>query len=131
MKLTNATMWESIQVLTKIQETGKLGYACARNLRKLMNECREYMEVRDKLLQKYGTSDGTGRYTFEKDQAAVFSKELTEFAAISHDVDVMQVDEETFYSGNLTSKDMFILSWMVVDKDSNEKEEPDVSKRDD
>lgn len=126
MNLTNASMWESIQVLTRTQETGRLGYACARNLRKLMTECREYMEVRDKLLQKYGTPDGTGRFTFEKDKAASFSKELTEFASISHDVDVMQVDEKTFYSGNLTSKDMFILSWMV-----EEKEEPDVSKRND
>ncbi len=52
MKMTNATMWESIQTLMGTQETGKLGYACARNLRKLMSECKEYMEVRDRLMME-------------------------------------------------------------------------------
>lgn len=125
MKLTNSVMWESIQVLSKTNETGKLGYACARNLRKLMGECREYMEVRDKLLQQYGTPDGTGRYSFEPEKAKEFSKALTEFASISHDVDVMQVDEETFCSGGLTTKDMFTLEWMVKEKEKNDVSECD------
>lgn len=125
MNLTNVEMWESIQVLTNTKETGKLGYACARNLRKLLDGCHEYMQIRDKLLAEYGTTSGNGQYTFEPDKAKAFSKELSEYAAISHDVDVMQVDEETFYSGSLTTKDMFTLHWMV-----KEEEVPDVSKCD-
>lgn len=129
MKLTNSVMWESIQVLSNTKETGKLGYACARNLRKLMGECREYMEIRDKLLAKYGTPDGTGRYTFEPEKAKEFSKEIIEYAAISHEVDVMQVDEETFCSGSLTTKEMFTLEWMVKE-DKTSEGGLDVSERD-
>lgn len=113
MELTNAQMWESIQVLSNARETGKLGYACARNLRKLMDGCHEYMQIRDKLLEKYGTDDGSGHYTFEDDKANLLAKELMEYAVISHEIDVMQIDEDTFCSGNLNSKEMFTLSWMV------------------
>ena len=113
MKLTNSTMWESIQVLSEAKETGKLGYACARNFRKLMEAAREYMTVRDKLLQKYGEPQDDGRYSFNSESAKNFTTELMEYAPIEHDVDVMTVPEDVFYSGNLTSKDMFALAWMV------------------
>lgn len=119
MKLSNSVMFESIQTLTTVKETGKLGYACARNLRRLLDACREYMEERDRLLKEYGTDQGGGQYTFEPANARDFSCKLQEFAVIEHEVDVMQVDEEVFCSGNLTTKEMFTLSWMV-------KEEADV-----
>ena len=59
---------ESIQVLTKVQEKGKLGYACARNLRKLMDAAKEYMEIRDQLLAEFGEDQGNGKYGFEPDK---------------------------------------------------------------
>ena len=114
MKLTNGNMWESIQILTKVNETGKLGYACARNLRKLIDANKEYMEVRDKLLAKYGKPEEQGRYSFEPEQAQKFMEELQEYSNIEHDVDVFQVDEDVFYSGNLTTKELYILAWMVA-----------------
>ena len=114
MKLTNGNMWESIQILTKVNETGKLGYACARNLRKLIDANKEYMEIRDKLLAKYGKPEGQGRYSFEPEQAQKFMEELQEYSNIEHDVDVFQVDEDIFYSGNLTTKEMYILAWMAA-----------------
>ena len=56
MKMTNAQMWEGIQALSCVKETGKLGYACARNLRRLMDACKEYMEVRDRLMKAMASS---------------------------------------------------------------------------
>ena len=113
MKMTNATMWESIQTLMGTQETGKLGYACARNLRKLMSECKEYMEVRDRLMMEYGTSQGDGKFSFDPEKGKAFADAIREYAVIEHDVDIYQVSEEVFCSGNLTTKEMFALSWMV------------------
>ena len=55
MLLTNGKMLESLGVLANIEESGKLGYACARNRRKLLTECREFMDKRDELLRKYGS----------------------------------------------------------------------------
>jgi len=113
MKMKNATMWESIQTLMGTQETGKLGYACARNLRKLMGECREYMEVRDRLMTEYGNSEGNGKFSFDEEKGKAFADAIREFAVIEHDVDVFQVSEEVFCSGNLTTKEMYALAWMV------------------
>lgn len=120
MKFTNSVMFESIQTLSAVKETGKLGYACARNLRRLLDACREYMEVRDRLLKQYGIDQGGGQYTFEPEGARGFAAELQEYAAIEHEVDVMQVTEDVFCSGGLTTKEMFALAWMV-------KEDADVS----
>lgn len=113
MKLSNAVMFESIQALTAVKEQGKLGYACARNLRKLLDACKEYMEVRDQLMVEYGTPQGDGRFTFEQNKAQAFAEAIREYATIEHEVDVFQVDEETFCSGTLTTKEMYALDWMV------------------
>ena len=118
MKMTNAKMWESIQTLSAVDETGKLGYACARNLRKLMDACKEYMEVRDRLMMQYGTPDpeGNGKYTFDQEKAKEFSDALREYAVIEHEVDIFQVSEDVFCSGNLTTKEMYALDWMVKEE---------------
>ena len=113
MKMTNAKMWEGIQILSTVDETGKLGYACARNLRKLMDACKEYMEVRDNLMMQYGTDEGNGKYTFDPEKAKEFTNAIQEYAVIEHDVDIFQVSEDVFCSGNLTTKEMYALDWMV------------------
>ncbi len=59
MLLTNGKMLESLGVLANIEEPGKLGYACARNRRILLTECKEFMDKRDELLRKYGKDRAT------------------------------------------------------------------------
>ena len=113
MKLTNAEMWEAVQVLSETKETGKLGYACARNLRKILNESREYMAKRDELLKKYGEDQGGGKYTIAPENLQTFTNALNDYSQIEHDVDIMQVPEDVFCSGTLTTKEMFSLAWMV------------------
>lgn len=111
--MTNAQMWESIQVLSCVKETGKLGYACARNLRKLVDACKEYLNIRDQLLMKYGSSEGGGKFTLEPENVQAFTEALSQYSAIEHDVDLFQVSEDTFCGGTLTTKEMYTLDWMV------------------
>lgn len=114
MLLTNEKMLESLGVLANTEEQGKLGYACARNRRKLLAECREFMDKRDELLKKYGADKGNGQYELPAENAAAFVGELREYSDLAFDVDVMTVSEEVFYGGKLTAKEMFILDWMVA-----------------
>ena len=116
MIMNNKTIWEGIQTLGSVAETGKLGYACARNMRKLMDAGKEFMEVRDRLLQEYGEDAGNGKYNFSPDKAQAFTDAIREYEEIEHDVDVYQVSEDVFMSGNLTSKHMYSLSWMVKEE---------------
>lgn len=114
MKLTNAKILESIQVLTSAKdEKGLLGYAVAVNLRKLTDEVREYAKKRDELLKEYGTDMGAGKYDFTAESGAAFQEALQPYADMEIDVAVMQIAPEVFYGGNLTSAQMYALSWMA------------------
>ena len=113
MKMTNREMWESIQTLLAVEEKGRLGYACSRNLRKLMGECKEYMEVRDDLLRTYGEDKGGGRFSLSPEASEKIAKELSQYDDIEHEVDVMKVSEAVFCAGDLTSKQMYVLAWMA------------------
>lgn len=114
MLMTNDKIFSGVQVLSSLDEKGKLGYAIARNLRKLNDAGKEYFEKRDELIQKYGKPSGNnGNYTFTEKNAKAFNKELEEYATIEHEVDVMTVSEDVFCSGTLNSQAMYALDWMV------------------
>lgn len=120
MILTNAKMFESIPVLAQAKdETGLLGYAIAVNLRKLSTETVEFAQKRAELLAFYGTDKGAGQYELDKEQQAAFYEALAPFAQIETDVAVLQVSPEVFYGGNLTSGQMYALSWMVKEGEDN------------
>ena len=112
MKLTNSEMLASEEVLSMANEKGKLGYACARNLRKIRDCLTEFYNVRQDLFEKYG-EENENSLVVPEEKREDFVKELNEFLAIEHDVDVFQVDEEVFCSGNFTTSQMYTLDWMV------------------
>ena len=117
MKMTNAQIYDSIPVLSQAKdEKGLLGYAIAVNLRRLSAEVREYAAKRDELLAEHGTDAGAGKYNLTREGAAAFYAELQPFAELETDVQIMQVDPATFYGGNLTSGQMYALSWMVKEE---------------
>ncbi|MBR5845503.1 MAG: hypothetical protein IKY65_04510 [Rikenellaceae bacterium] len=118
MKLTNAQMFDSLQVLTQAEEKGVLGYAIARNRRKLADELKEYLAKRDELLREHGTDDGTGKFTFTLEAAQAFSAELRPFAEMTADVAVHQITADEFCSGGLTSSQMYALEWMVKEDET-------------
>lgn len=117
MKLTNAQILESVQILTKAEEKGLLGFVIAQNRRKLLNEVEDYSVKRDEILQKHGTDLGDGRFTIKAENLAAFEAELRPYAEMEVDVSVVQVEPEVFCGGNLTSSQMFALGWMVKGDD--------------
>ncbi len=113
MILDNAKMFESVLLLSQIEETGMLGYAIAVNRRKLIAEVSEYASKRDELLAEYGTDVGEGKFQLATENAARFFEALRPYSELTADVSVMQVTPDVFCSGNLTSSQMFTLGWMV------------------
>lgn len=113
MKFTNEQMFQNIIAMHGLHETGRLGYAIARNLRKMTDAAKEYLDIRERVLSKYGTDQGDGRYLVLQENADAFRNELNEYATIEHDVDVFHVTENEFVSGNMDSEQMFMLDWMV------------------
>lgn len=116
MILTNAQMLESVVLLAQLEEKGMLGYAIARNRQKLAAEVQDYSRKRDELLKTYGEDMGEGKYQLHPENAAKFAEELRPYSELTADVPVMQVSQEVFCSGDLTSSMMCTLDWMVKEE---------------
>lgn len=113
MKMTNEQMFSSLITLTALEEKGMLGFAIARNRKKLTEECKEYAEKRDELLKEFGTDVGNGQYQLPNDKAKDFLEALKPYGELEFDVAVMTVSQDVFCSGDLTTSQMLVLDWMV------------------
>ena len=68
MKITNGTIVELIEVINKFQDvTGKLAYAMAKNRLILGEHMKDFEEVRNNLIKKYGTEDENGNVSINQD----------------------------------------------------------------
>lgn len=114
-KMTNAQMGQTLELLSKLHETGKLGYAIARNTRKITDAAKEYLEMQSQLFQKYGTvgEDGKTATIKGQDNIKAFTEEMGDIPQIEHEVEIFKVSEDVFTSGGLTSNQMMGLLWMV------------------
>ena len=113
MKITNLEAWNITQMMADINESGKLGFTIAKNMRKLADELKEYDAKRNELIEKYGAALGDGRFSFSKENAAKFQEEMEEYDGIEFEFSPMTVSEEVFCGGNLNSAQMYTLMWMV------------------
>lgn len=121
MKMTNEKMYNSLTILSSLKENGKLGYAIARNRRKIEAEIIEYSKIRGEALAKYGSLiEDTNQYRLSGENLAKYNEEMAQYKDIECEIDVMQVSLDEFLSGNLDSNQMYALDWMV---DYNEKSE--------
>lgn len=117
MKITNVQMAQYLTSLQSISNKvkGKLGYAVARNIRKISNELTEYNNIRDEYICKYGTKNENGEYVIHQNTEAfnLFLTDMQEFACISHDVDIYTVDAEEFEKSDLTAEEIINVDFII------------------
>ena len=117
MKMTNVELFENIQTLNGTSEKGKLGYALSKNLRKMTDAAEEYLRIRDEKLMEFGEDQGNGQFRISKEKMPDFRKTMEEYDNIEEEFEAYLVSEEVFISGNLTTKQMFTLGWMVAEEE--------------
>ena len=117
MKFTNIEMTNHLNSLNQISSKvkGKLGYAVARNIRKISNELIEFENIRLEHIRKYGTVNENGECVIKKDTEEYykFITDMQEFANISHDVDIYSVDAEIVMESDLTAEEMVTIEFMI------------------
>lgn len=119
MTFANAELEQAVSVMSQLNETSpRLAYAIAKNMRKMKDEVQDYVTVKDQALNQYGTAltkDGqpTGQYELRGENLIKYREALGDLPNETIDVDVYQVDEDTFLSGSMNSKQMESLLWMV------------------
>ena len=113
MEMTNEEIRKTVEILSTCREKGKLGYAIARNTRRMKDAVKEYMDIRDDAIRKCGTKTKNGQVVVTAENEEKFLQELDGIGEITAEVDVFLVDEETFLNGTLDSHQMENLLWMI------------------
>lgn len=123
MLLTNTEMHRRLMMLSKYTACGgTVGYAIARNSRRLRDACQEYLNLYKVGLDKYGEivegPNGEPQRAIAYTSAHVqqFIAELEPYAHIKHEVEVFQVPMSEAI-GQLTAQGMLDLDFMLVDTD--------------
>lgn len=114
MKLTNKRAYDLLQYMGGLHETGKLGFYIAKNMRLLKTELTEYIDIRNRTIDKYGEPEN-GVYRIPSKNVSLFLDSMKPYDDIECSFTPVQVDRELFISGTLESNDMFNLDWMVKD----------------
>lgn len=116
MTMTNGEAFNSVQILETLRETGKLGYAVAKNLRRLKDELTEFYAKREELIRKYGSENEDGSFAIPKEAVTPFISEFREYESMLFEYSPCKISEDVFCSGNLTSDQMYALDWMVDER---------------
>lgn len=117
MKLTNIEMSNHLNSLNQIsgKVKGKLGYAVARNIRKISSELIEFENIRLEHIYKYGTKNDNGDCFIKKDTEEYnkFLTDMQEYAAITHDVDIYMINAEEIFKSDLTADEITTIDFMI------------------
>lgn len=123
MKLTNFAMETMINLLEPfLDDSELLGYAAARNIRKLQDGCKEYINKKVEIVKKYGEkeldADGneTGGFVV-KETAEGFkqaAEELDKFGNIEHEVELFKIPISEAM-GKMTGRQILELGFMFED----------------
>lgn len=122
-QMTNARMAYLIELCERyVDYKGKLGYACARNMRMLTNASQEFLATKNKLIERYGEvelddqGDETGRVKINTDSQHWddFVAEIEPLETIEHSVEIMKVEADEVIE-QLTGREIMALGWMIED----------------
>lgn len=108
------------------QATGKVGYAIYKNITILNNATKEFRQMQNDLIKKYGQNNSINE---KSPNWQKFVQELKPLLDIECDVNLFQISEDEIYNEVFTPQDYFVLHEIVVKKeDSADKSKQDQSK---
>ena len=108
------------------QATGKVGYAIYKNITILSNATKEFRQMQNDLIKKYGQNNSINE---KSPNWQKFVQELKPLLDIECDVNLFQISEDEIYNEVFTPQDYFVLHEIVVKKeDSTDKSKQDQSK---
>lgn len=119
-------LWYLQQIEQLPQATGKVGYAIYKNITILSNATKEFRQMQNDLIKKYGQNNSINE---QSPNWQKFVQELKPLLDIECDVNLFQISEDEIYNEVFTPQDYFVLHEIVVKKeDSADKSKQDQSK---
>lgn len=124
--LKNAVMVDMLlQLKPFLARRDKIGYAAARNHRRLAECLTEYERFRNSLIEKYGEQDqdeegntlNTISISLNSPNFKMFADELSPYNDMEHEVELMTLPYSEAI-GVLTGEEILAIDWMLVDEDA-------------
>lgn len=121
--LKNAVMVDMLmQMKPLLSRRDKIGYAAARNHRRLAECLTEYERFRNSLIEKYGEheKDENGNelpsisLSSTSPNFKMFLSELTPYNEMEHEVELMELPYSEVI-GSLSGEEILAIDWMLVD----------------
>ena len=88
------------------QATGKVGYAIYKNITILSNATKEFRQMQNDLIKKYGQNNSINE---QSPNWQKFVQELKPLLDIECDVNLFQIPEDEIYNEVFTPQDYFVL----------------------
>lgn len=120
MKLTNSQIMERLENLSRFLDRRDIvGYAAARNTRILTEAVREFTQIQNVLIRKYGEqlTDNDGNevdeiaLSFDSDNFPDFIEEIRPYAEIEQEINLIALKYEQAI-GLLSGTELLALDWM-------------------
>lgn len=119
MKLTNSTAEIYYNNLLSIADkvSGKFAYIVSRNIRKLNTELKEYLDIKNNCIKKYGEPAENGIYSLKIDSPKFqeYMTEMDKYDNIEIAVDIMKIVPEETFDSPLTAAEMVLIDFMLED----------------
>lgn len=116
VKLNNSEMDNRIQSLTPLLEHADMvGYAAARNYRRLQDQNQEYQDQKAELIKKYGKEED-GQFFINSSLPGwdEFLEELVPYMALEHEVEIYQIPMKEAM-GKITGREIIENEWMFTE----------------
>jgi hypothetical protein len=108
---------DALKELGSLKLSAKLSYKISKNVKKIVDELREYNTLKNKLIvEKYGTQNESGNFQVMKENLPDFVKELNELLESEVDVDIYPVELDD--SIILSVDHMSALSWLFLEQET-------------
>lgn len=93
---------------------GVTGFVLNHNYKEIFEKIKEYLDLRNTVIQKYGEMSEDGTYEIvDEERLEKANKELEDYGALKVSVDIVKIPEEKTVESNLTAAQLMSLSWMI------------------
>lgn len=119
IQMTNYEMDNNLENLKAIADKkempGKLSYAIARNMRKMQEELKEYLETKYDLIKKYGELQDNRYHITDQESVRAYAEEIRDIANIQQTLDLIRVSPDLFDHINITVDEIMAMEFMIDD----------------
>lgn len=123
-KLTNGECVTMIASCERwMDDNGMLGYACARNARRLQDASVEFIDIKNRAIKDFGRevlneSGAVTAYTIDPGTEAfkLFNERVEPFAKLECEVEIMMIPA-TEVIGKMTGRESLEIDWMISEEE--------------